>query len=131
MGVNDEQLDVFLWKNRQLSPTELRSADGSLWYRITRPCDGRRRPHREEWGEGNSGVKELQEAEEHGRTLLGCALERFSWCLSRRLRKRATPDVFIMAMGPCSADGGRGTRDQWRYDDGRGGIVPSFVGKRE
>jgi hypothetical protein len=30
MGANGARLDEFLWKNRQLSSTELRSEDGSL-----------------------------------------------------------------------------------------------------
>jgi len=87
VDVKHGRVGVLRWKNRRPSSTEARSAEGSLWYSASRLCECGR----------NSGVKELREAEECRHTLLGGVLEeRFSWCLSRRLRKRETPELFMV-----------------------------------
>lgn len=85
--------------NRKPSSTEDRRADGSLWYKESRLCEWRRlmcctRRAEEQWC--SSGVKEVQDAEAGRHTLPGVDL-RFSWFLSRRLRKRETPELFIAA----------------------------------
>lgn len=83
--------------NRKPSSTEDRRADGSLWYRESRLCEWRRLMRCSRWAEEqwcSNGVKEVQDADAGRHTLPGVDF-RFSWFLSRRLRKRETPELFM------------------------------------
>jgi hypothetical protein len=63
--------------------------------------------------ERNSGVHEAQDAKECRHTLLleGVLDERFSWCLSRRVRKRETPELFMVLVGTHAGLGEGGGRE--------------------